>query len=242
MIHELAHAITGILFHSHPVLHHNYVEHLSPEVLSNQQQAIIALSGPVTSLIQGLMAGWIYFKSKTKRLFELFVLWFYTLGMFNFLGYLMTGPFFENGDIGKVYALLNTPIWIQLLLVIVAMAAILFIAYHLTAPFLRFSFKSDWVNSIASRKKFSFYILLLPWIIGSGIMTLLYLPIVALVSIIYPISSGMVFIFPWQNAARIKHVDLSKDNKIGQISLYAIFFLAILILVFRLVLLPGIKF
>lgn len=242
ILHESAHALAGLLCSSQPVLHHNYVEHLSTNHLSVWQQVFIALSGPLMSLFQGLVAGLVYFKSTKQRALELFVLWFSILGMLNFLGYLMTGPLFQNGDIGKTLMLLNTPLWTQIFIAFLGAGILLFIAYHLTSPFLTFSYKKEWVNSGQSRKNFSFHILILPWIIGSAVMTFLYLPIVAVVSIIYPITSGMVFIFPWQNARRIENLQLSDNRSLGQVSYVAILLLILMILGFRLILLPGIKF
>jgi hypothetical protein len=215
ILHEIAHALAGLLFSSQPVLHHNYVEHLSWNDLSVQPQVYIALSGPLFSLIQGLVAGFVYFESTKKRPFDLFMLWFSILGMFNFLGYLMTGPLFHEGDIGKALVLLNAPVWFQILIALVGAVLLLFIAYKLTRPFLNFSYKKEWVKSGKYRKNFSFHILILPWLVGSAVITILYLPIVAVVSIIYPFTSGMVFIFPWQNARRIKNVQLSDKKRLG---------------------------
>lgn len=240
IVHELAHAFAGLLYNGEPVLHHNYVEHLTDH-LSIRQQVIIALAGPIASLIQGIIAGIVYFKSKRRGLIELFILWFFILGMFNFLGYLMTGPMFQSGDIGKVHLLLNIPLLIQILIACVGAAILLIVAYKLTTPFLEFSYEEAWTNSIKSRKSFSFHILIMPWIIGSMLVTVLYLPIVAIVSIIYPFMSGMVLIFPWQNAARIENIVPSNNKSIGQISAVSLFILGALIIVFRFFLLPGIK-
>jgi len=242
ILHELAHTLAGLLCSSQPVLHHNYVDHLSTNHLSVWQQVLIALSGPIMSLIQGLVAGLVYFKSTKRRALELFVLWFSILGMLNFLGYLMTGPLFQNGDIGKTLMLLNTPLWIQIFIAFLGAGILLFIAYHLTIPFLKFSYKKEWVDTGQSRKNFSFRILILPWIIGSVIMTFLYIPIVAVVSIIYPFTSGMVFIFPWQNANRIENLQLSDDKRLGQISYLTLLILVFMIVGFRVFLAPGIKF
>jgi len=242
ILHELSHAMVGALNNSDPVLHHNYVEHLSPSHLTVVQQVSIALAGPILSLIQGLMSGWVYLKSKKHNPIHLFLLWFSVLGFNNFFGYLMTGPLFKAGDIGKAYLLLELPLFPQIALAFIGAAALLFIAYKLTAPFLQFSYEQKWVTDERSRKNFSLRIIILPWIIGSGIITILYLPIIAIVSIIYPIMSGMVFIFPWQNAQRIKHVKLSNNNKIGKLSILSLCLLIVLIMVFKLILAPGISF
>ncbi len=242
ILHELAHALAGLFCSSQPVLHHNYVEHLATNHLSVQQQVFIALAGPFMSLIQGVVAGFVYFKSTKQGLKKLFVLWLSILGMFNFFGYLMTGPFFQNGDLGEALALFDTPVWIQIIIALLGAGLLLFIAYKLTRPFLNFSYKKEWVNSEKLRKKFSFHILILPWLMGSAVVTFLYLPIVAVVSVIYPFTSGMVLIFPWQNARRIEDVQLAGNRGLGKVSYIALLFLFVLVLIFRLYLLPGIKF
>ena len=185
--------------------------------------------------------GYLYLRSPRQRITDLFLLWAAVLGFNNFLGYLMTGPFFGSGDIGKVYNLSDTPAWIQIGLAIAGAGILLFIAYKLTVPFLRFSYERAWVEDGRSRKNFSFHILILPWIIGSVIVTALYLPIIAIVSIIYPIMSGMVFIFPWQNAVNPENVKLSGNNALGKLSPIAIGLAVIRAVVFRFVLAPGIR-
>lgn len=243
MIHEFLHAIAGLSFGSNPVIHHNFVEHLSTEHLSINQKVFIALAGPLISLLQGIVASILYlkFRSKAHKLTNLFLLWFSVLGFFNFLGYLMTGFLFKVGDIGKAFSLANTPFWIQIVLSVIASLMLVFIAYKMTAPFLKFSYKKEWVENGKSRKNFSFHILFLPWIIGSGIITVLYLPVIALISIIYPVLSGMIFIFPWQNANRITDIQISTDRKIGKISFLTIGLLLLLIILFKFILAPGVE-
>jgi len=239
MIHEFAHALVGLFHQSDPVLHHNYVEHLSTDHLTIGQSVLIALAGPVVSLIQGIGSAWVYSRSKQHSLPGLFLVWFSVLGFNNFLGYLMTGPLFQAGDIGKSYHLLNVPLSIQIIIAVLAALLLLYIANRMTTPFLEFCYRRQWVKDGHARKAFSFRIIIIPWIIGSAIITVLYLPIVAIISIIYPIMSGFVFIYPWQNAQRIKNVTLSESKKAGSLSVISISILILLILVFRLALAPG---
>jgi hypothetical protein len=240
IIHELAHAVAGAIHGSSPVLHHNYVAHFAKEPLSSIQSTTIAMAGPVVSLLQGLIAGFAFLKSQQRDIKNLLLLWLCILGFNNFLGYLMTGPLFQNGDVGRAYQLLNTPLWFQLAAALASSLLLLLLAYKLTAPFLNFSFQPSWVESAASKKNFSFHILILPWLVGSGVVTILYLPIVAIVSIIYPIMSGMVFIFPWQNARNVQRVEIATSDGLGRLSLASVAVLVILIMVFKLVLAPGI--
>src|SRR5690606_6080337 len=136
-------------------------------------------AGPILSLIQGLLAGAGYLVSKRHNLTTLFLLWFAILGFNNFLGYLMTGFLFQQGDIGKFFLLFNISFTLQLITSLIAALILLYIAYKLTMPFLKFSYNPDWVAGEKSRVIFSFHIIILPWIIGSIIVTIAYLPVQA---------------------------------------------------------------
>ncbi len=239
MVHEFAHAIVGAVNGSEPVLHHNYVEHLAISHLSVIQKAAIAFAGPLLNLVQGLLAGWLYLKSKRQTLFKLFLLWFSILGISNFLGYLMIGPIFQEGDIGKIYQLFGIPFPIQLIIAVAGAGILFYVAFKLTIPFLQFSYQQEWVADPKARKHFSFRIIVLPWIFGSVIVTVLYLPVIAIASIIYPVTSGMIFIFPWKNAKRVDNVRLSENKEIGKYSAVLYFSLLALIIVFRFILAPG---
>ncbi len=240
IIHEFGHAIVGFINGSNPILHHNYVEYLSINNLSVFKKVLISLAGPLFSLIQGLLAGLMFFKTKKQSFYKLFLLWFSILGFSNFLGYLMTGPIFLQGDIGKVFLLMNIPLIPQLFIAFIGATILFYLGYKLTIPFLKFSYKEEWIFSAKSRGNFTFKIIILPWLIGATIVTILYLPVIAIVSIIYPITSGMIFIFPWKNAKRITNLKISKYNQIGKYSFDLYLLFLILIVVFKLFLAPGI--
>jgi len=123
VLHECSHAIIGSWSGSQPVLHHYYVAHMDRDALPIAHQASIALAGPFVSLVQGFV-----FLIWSKRregggLFQLFVLWCMLLGFGNFLGYLMTGPFFTSGDTGKVLVLLDVPVPLRIMIAVIGAAA-----------------------------------------------------------------------------------------------------------------------
>jgi len=240
-IHELAHAIVGLINGSNPILHHNFVEHTTT-LLSVNQKVSIALAGPLASLVQGLILGIVFLSSSNRTLINLFFLWLSILGFTNFFGYLMTGPLFQAGDIGKVFLLLELSLIIQIGIAVFGALVISFIAYKVTTPFLEFSYRQEWIRFPKSRTNFLFRIIIIPWLIGSFAVTLLYLPVIAIVSIIYPFTSGMIFIFPWKNGKRIQHVKLSSNDLVGKPSvvLYTLFVFSVL--VFKFFLAPGIPF
>lgn len=242
VLHEFGHAIVGSFLGSHPVLHHNYVAHLDRDALPVIHQAWIAMAGPLVSLVQGLFLLPVVDRAKGGGLFQLFLVWCMLLGFGNFFGYLMTGPIFTAGDIGKVYVMLDVSMALRITIALVGAAALCFVAYRVTRPFLQFATDRAMLEDAVSRLSFNFRIIILPWLIGSVVMTILYLPVIAIVSIIYPISSGMVFIFPWKNAKRVN--DARALGSATLLSWAWPFYGALLggILVFRLVLLPGIPF
>ena len=240
IFHELGHALAGAHFGAHPILHHNYVDYLSINQLPAIKKAYIALAGPLISLLQGILAGWAFLKVKRQTLFKLFLLWFSILGLANFFGYLMTGPLFQEGDIGKVYQLLNISLVWQIVVAVAGAAILFYAAFQMTVPLLQFSYKPVWISDAKSRKQFALNILIFPWLIGATIVTILYLPVIAVVSIIYPFTSGMIFIFPWKQAKRVTNIRCSKEREIGKPSAVLYGSLIVLIIVFRGVLAPGI--
>lgn len=240
VLHEGGHALVGRALGSNPVLHHNYVAHLNRADLPVAYQAWIALAGPLVSLVQGLLL-WSVLRGKGGGgLGRLFLLWAIMLGFGNFLGYLMTGPLFTAGDIGKVEVLLGLSMAIRIALAVIGAAGLTVIAYWSTRPFLEFAPDPAFLSDGRARTTFNFRIIVLPWLMGAAIITLLYLPVVAIVSIIYPISSGMVFIFPWKNARRVGDAQARGAASLltGGWPWYAVLFVAVGI--FRLVLAPGI--
>lgn len=240
IVHEFAHAFSGWLSSSDPIMYHNYVKHQSIENLSNSQKIGTALAGPLISLIQGFLMGGLFFKTKKRGLLELFLIWAAILGFNNFLGYLMTGPMFSIGDIGKSYDLMGTPLSLQILYALLAAIGLLFVANRMSRPFLEFAYKKEWITPETNAPNFSFKIIILPYIIGSIIITFLYLPFINIISFIYPIMSGMIFIYPWQNARIIKNVNISESTSLGHLSWKAISFLILMIFLFRFILPNGV--
>lgn len=240
MFHELGHALAGAAFGSSPVMYHNYVEHLTPENLGRPQGLIVALAGPVISLLQGIIAAAVYLRSKKQNLTTLFLLWFALHGLNNFLGYTMTGFLFQQGDIGRSFLLLDVPLVIQIILAVLAAFTLLYVAYRLTRPFLKFSYREEWLSTPSARANFSLHTLILPWIAGSVVVTAVYLPIQAIVSIIYPVMSGFIYIFPWQNARRADGMAPAGEAGNGRLSIASVAVLITILFLFRFILAEGV--
>jgi hypothetical protein len=85
--------------------------------------------------------------------------------------------------------------------------------------------------------------LILPWLVGSVVFTLLSLPSPALISLVYPLMSGMPFIMPWQAAGNPRAregVSASDGGAATAISWIAVAVLLALVAFNQLVLKPGI--
>lgn len=239
IIHEMGHWIAGIISGTNPRIHHNYVEHLNYNI-SNNSKSFIALAGPFLSLLQGFYGSWRYSVRDKDTRYSLFLIWFSVLGFNNVLGYFMMGPLFQVGDIGKFYQLNDVPIYVQIILCVIAAVGLLFVANRMTKPFLRFCYDAELLITPKTRKRFSFTILMLPWMIGSVIVTLLNLPIIARVSIIYPVMSGFVFIYPWQNSATVTNIMPTRNKAITRFWVGGFILLLLLVFVFKFVLPVGI--
>ncbi|MBL7951236.1 MAG: hypothetical protein JNM62_05905 [Flavobacteriales bacterium] len=240
VLHECGHAFVGSWLGSAPVLHHNYVAHFQRETLPVSHQVLIAMAGPLVSLVQGSIMAWFLHRRYGGGIGSLSGLWLMLLGFGNFLGYLLTGPFFSGGDLGKAEVLLELPMSVRVIIALVGGALLTLVAYGSTRKFLSFAAEQSTLGSPSTRLHFNRSIIILPWLLGSLVVTLLYLPIVAIISIIYPIMSGMVFIFPWKNAKRITNAIALGSSSLQRPAPWLYAALIGMAVIFRLVLAPGI--
>ncbi|HMC08792.1 MAG TPA: hypothetical protein VKL22_05690 [Actinomycetota bacterium] len=103
-LHELAHGLTALAFGVTPTV---YAGHETHAVLSPGREAVVALAGPLFSLVSGLIV--LLAPRRGRGFWRLFKVWFGVLSIQSFFGYLMTGPFVTYGDIGHAFRLLHTP-------------------------------------------------------------------------------------------------------------------------------------
>jgi len=78
-------------------------------------RVLIALSGPVWSLVSGAIVLALPQLPASRGFWRIAVLWFGLLSVQEFSGYLMVGLFTHVGDIGAAYEQLGTPLWVELL-------------------------------------------------------------------------------------------------------------------------------
>jgi hypothetical protein len=100
-LHEFAHGFTALLFGLKPTVYGLHEEDIANGTV---QAAVIAGAGPVASLVLGLIFFALHTRLRGQGFARYLTLWLGLLGMAVFAGYLLTPPFFKNGDVYKVLA------------------------------------------------------------------------------------------------------------------------------------------
>jgi hypothetical protein len=111
-VHEFGHAVAALALGFTPTVRTASVDYGSapPNV-----EVVVALAGPLVSLVTGVLF-LIVSRGVTDRGFwRLVFVWLGALGVQEFSGYLMTGPFVPFGDIGKALQVLAAPGWVYAL-------------------------------------------------------------------------------------------------------------------------------
>ncbi len=187
-LHEFGHYLMAKYHQASDLrIHHNYVSYDST-TLSSSQLLTIAAAGPMLSLIIGLVFHWVCSHMKARKLPYLFCLFMSAFGYINFGGYLMVSPFFAGGDTGFIFLTLGFPFWVKL---IFAALGVLFIYY--TMKFLSRYFvqlgSNEVVQDASKRKTFINALVEYPLYIGVLVTTILNLPVVTVLSLLYPLFS-----------------------------------------------------
>jgi hypothetical protein len=162
-LHEFAHGIAALALGATPTI---YAGHENNAPLSPARELLIALAGPVFSLLIGAIVLVLY---RTGRGFGyLFGTWFGVLNAQNFFSYLMTAPFVAQGDIGKALRLASAPAPVYLLVFILGGAGTVLLGRILTARLLVLTDDTA-DNRAAQLRQLAFF----TWICGAGIALLL---------------------------------------------------------------------
>ncbi|MEP6793285.1 MAG: hypothetical protein ABJB16_03090 [Saprospiraceae bacterium] len=189
-LHELGHFTAAILLHAKDVtLYHNYANYNSTG-LSMSSMLIIVSAGPLFSLFIGALFHFLCSKYKKRNSFFLFLLYMSSFGYICFCGYLMIAPFFQNGDTGFVFHQLGFPIWLVFVFAGLGVAFVLMIGKWLGKYFAEMA-TAEIMNDKEQQNKFADVLIKYPLFIGVVITTLLNLPVVAFLSLLYPLGNPM---------------------------------------------------
>ena len=133
LLHELAHAVAGLVVGRGPVLHTTFVSYVRDGTTSDQ--IVTALAGPLFSATSGLaLLAWSRSAKVPARL-EPLVTWLAYHGLVNFVGYTFSVSFAPAGDLGRVAALLEVPVWLRIVITIAGFGLLRLVARPFGAVF-----------------------------------------------------------------------------------------------------------
>lgn len=193
LLHELAHALMALAVGVHPILFNSHVD--APPT-GPRQEILIALAGPVFSLAQGVAALALTARGRSTGPGGLFGLFLGVFGIINFLGYVMTGPVVDYGDVGQAEKLLGVSAAAAIAAAVAAAVAVT-LAVRRTAPlFMRFVPAAGPgaapAEVKAQKRRYLWPLLCWPWLLGSVLITAIAWPLPSLLSLVYPPMSSLV--------------------------------------------------
>jgi len=239
-IHEGMHVVTAKLFGLQAELHHNYVSSSGEESSGFMAKVMVPASGPLISLLQGIIFLLLAQHRNEKSLLTLFYLWMSIIGFITALGYVAMTPLFAYGDTGKVFTLLGTPDWLKWIIGAGGIVAFIIILRGMAGDFAR-QFPKEYTDEKKSRRKILNFMITFPVLMGVVLSTFISLPVPTFLSLLYPLSSPFATFMIYGKLRRSE----SKLEGMGQypnkISLQLVIFTLILVIITRL-LVPGVKF
>jgi TM2 domain-containing membrane protein YozV len=116
-LHEFAHGIAALLFGLKPTVYGLHEEDIANATVS---ATVIAAVGPVASLVFGVIFLTLHKRLRGQGFARYLTLWLGLLGIAVFMGYLVTPPFYKDGDVYKVLSSLGmaSPVFLWLSLLI----------------------------------------------------------------------------------------------------------------------------
>jgi hypothetical protein len=238
ILHEIAHALTGLMLGSQPILYDTFVEHRG---LTDAGEALTAVAGPLFSLIQGMILFAVFNRMHSApRMAQLFVLWMAIHGLVNFFGYLINAPFAPYGDIGQVAAYLRFSRPALLGLLAIGVTANWAIGILATRPLLQLAPSAALIASPDARTHYVAHAAIVPWILGAAVIILIRYPPRFRITLIYPAVSGLFTIVSWTRAGNVADVEIGAAAA-GRGPLWPwVVLLAATLVLFRFVLARGI--
>jgi hypothetical protein len=210
-IHEFGHFFASLLVHAKQIsIHHNYTSNID-EGLSLTNSLFIKASGPVISLIIGILFHFICSRQFKRNILFLFNLYMSVFGYIGFFGYLIIAPVFPGGDTGYVCYALGFPMWLMIMVAVTGVIALYVLINRLMKYFVELGTK-EIIENKEARNKFIRSLILYPLLIGIVITTLLNLPIPAFVSLVAPVCSPFTFMWAYGNALK-KHYPVEHANR-----------------------------
>jgi len=167
--HELAHALMAYSLGIRATLFHFYV---NPEFTGPQagERVLVAAAGPLFSLVFGLVC-WLVYKKTRFESSKLSWLYLAILGISIFLGNLFSIP--SGGDFGTAAVILNVTPSVRLSISIVSLGLICVFLYSMGQELVK------WAPHGFSRTTAMVHMVVIPAVLGTGVVILAFLPMPA---------------------------------------------------------------
>lgn len=122
-LHEFGHGLAAWLYGFHPTVFGLHEEDIAATPV---RIAVIAAAGPLLSLVLGLTFLGAQKRMRGQGFMRYLTLWLGLLGIAVFMGYLITPPFYKNGDVFVVLASFNlaSPVFMGLSMLIGAIGIV----------------------------------------------------------------------------------------------------------------------
>jgi hypothetical protein len=167
-LHEMFHALTAYFLNVNSTLYHFYVD-IDHTHTSVYDKILIAVAGPVLSLAFGLLFCVAYKKSKNAS-YKLFMFYAAIAGISIFLGNVFSTAF--AGDFHTAATLMRFPSWLQVFVTLTGLIFLSIFMYRIGKEVLFLSF----INATGFMGLISGF-LLIPWILGTLLLILSFLPL-----------------------------------------------------------------
>lgn len=156
LLHESAHAFAALACGLTPTLSSFSVD--VAEAATARQETVIALAGPLFSLVMGLTVMRVT-RHLGRGVVRLFWMWLAFLGVMNFVGYCFIAPFARGGDTGQALALLGAPGWVYVLVAAFGVAGQFWLAR-------RFAFEvSRYTSATQDQRRLAYF----PWLLAMAV-------------------------------------------------------------------------
>ena len=232
-LHEFGHFFASILVHAQQIsIHHNYTSN-SGFGLSARSTIIIKATGPIISLIIGLLFHFICSRQVKRNILFLFKAYMSIFGYIGFFGYLIIAPFTPGGDTGFVFYSLGFSLWLMIVLAVFGAITLYFLINSMMKYFVEMGSKEIIENKV-SREKFIRSLIFFPLIMGIFLTSLMNLPVSVMISLIAPIGGSLTILCGYDNATK-KDFHLKNINKNYELlrkldfQLFVFFFLTIIL-------------
>ena len=167
-LHEMFHALTAYSLNVNSTLYHFYVD-IDHTRTSVYDKVLIAVAGPILSSVFGLLF-WVAYKKCKNSTYKLFMFYAAIAGISIFLGNVFSTAF--AGDFHTAARLMRFSFRLQTFVTLTGLILLSIFMYRVGKEFLFFSF-----TGVTTFRGVIKSFLLIPWILGTPLLILCFLPL-----------------------------------------------------------------